>query len=209
MENLSKLMTALGIPLNLLNALGGIVSVIWLLVGGDWRTIVAGVVILLFSSFLVRILMLPGLAITAVTVAIGAKKDMKGMAFFTAAFLGNLYFIAVITVWCLVILVVFLFLGDKAHASSPLPYLLGSYAIALSPLQRMAALENGPGMQGLGTIIIVFFAQVAQVAYVVTMLMMWLGSPSLANVGVAFSAVMVVAWVIQSRLALLAQREGF
>jgi hypothetical protein len=203
METLGKLMTVLAVPLGFLNALSGIVSVIWLLVLGDWTALLVGIALLIGSTFLIGLLMLPGTAIAVATAAVGVWTNMRGVAFIGMAFLGNLFHVAIISVWCIAIFLLFMRLGYQAH-HAPLPYLLGSYALALAPWQSLAAKEAGSGAQGFTTIMIVFFAQLA---FAVIMLMVVVGSPSLEDIVIVFGSIMFVVWIIQSRIALMLHRE--
>lgn len=204
---LTKLITILGVPFSILNALGGIVAAIWLLAIGDWKTLIVGVILVVFSSHSIAILMLPGAAFSAITVAVGTRTNMRGVMFYSAVFINNLYIVVVITAWCIGVLTLFMALCSKAHASSILPYLLGSYAPALGVWQYLAAKENGPGLQGIGSILIVFFAQVA---YVIVMLMgLFGGQYSFMEVTATFFAVMVFGCIIQTLITLDIQRKNY
>lgn len=205
---LTKLITILGVPFSILNAFGGIVAAIWLIAIGDWKTLIVGVVLVVFSSHSIAILMLPGAAFSVIAAAVGAKTNMRGMMFYSAAFINNLYIVVVITVWCIGVLMIFMALYSKAHASSISPYLLGSYGPALGVWQYLAVKEgSGPGLQGIGSITIVFFAQVA---YVVVMLMgLFGGQHSFMEVTATFLTIMVVGCIIQTLITLDIQRKNY
>jgi len=203
LEKLANLMKLLAAPLGILNALGGIVSVIWLIVLHDWSTLLGGVALLFASSFVIGILMLPAAGIMAATVAVGAKTGMRGVLFWGLVFLDELYGSAVISVWCLAIFFIFMALGRQAH-NPDLPYLLGSYALALGPWQSMAAKEAGPEGEGFTTLALVFFTQVA---YVAIMLMVLVANPSIVEIAAVFGAIMLIVMIVLARVGVLLRRE--
>ena len=203
MKALTNFMIILSSPLAILNALSGIVSIIWLIILGDWSALVVGVGILICSSFVIGILMLPSGAIMLALAALGEKVNWRGIAFYGLSFLSNLYSVAVMSVWCLAVFVLFAMLAQKGHHSI-LPYLLGSYALALAPWQGMAAREQGADGAGFTTIMLVFFAQVA---YVVIMFMALAASPALVDIVFAFGGIMFIVWIIQSRVSILLLQE--
>ena len=61
MSKVAAAFASIGVLLLVLNALGGIVSGIWLGVIGEWWALGVGLVGLVVSPFLVTILLIPGL----------------------------------------------------------------------------------------------------------------------------------------------------
>ena len=61
MKPILMLFTALGIPLAILNMLGGVVSGIWLALLGEWGSIGYGVLAMVFSGFVLGIALMPSL----------------------------------------------------------------------------------------------------------------------------------------------------
>lgn len=204
MDALGNFIKILSVPLGILNALSGIVSIAWLLVIWDWKVLLLGIAILFISNFVIGLLMLPSAAILLATAAAGGKTNFRGITFFSLAFLGNLYVVAVISIWCIAVLVLFGMAAQQGHHSI-IPYLLGSYAIALSPWQMMAARESGIDAGSVGSVIIIFFAQIA---YAVIMLMILAASPTIEDVAIIFGGIMFIAWVIQSRIAIQLAQES-
>ena len=65
MSKVAAAFASIGVLLLVLNALGGIVSGIWLGVIGEWWALGVGLVGLFVSPFLVTILLIPGLLFAA------------------------------------------------------------------------------------------------------------------------------------------------
>jgi uncharacterized membrane protein len=197
MKALTNFMSVLFLPLAILNPISGIVSIIWLIILGDWSALIVGVGILVCSSFAIGILMLPGAPIIILALA---KVNGRGIAFYGLSFLGNLYSAAVMSAWCLAVFILYGMLAQKGHHNI-LPYLLGSYVLALEPWQGMAAREqeeNGAGFM-------VFFAQVA---YVVIMLMALLAtSLTIGDIIFTFCAIMFIAVIIQFCISITLLQE--
>lgn len=129
-------MGAIGAALVLLNFLGGIVGGIWLLVIGDWSTFGYGLLYLFAGTFVISLLMLPGLVLT-VPMAKLANSGRQSLAF-VVGLPSLLWTYAVVTFTCIVI---FSWVMGRVEGS-PVPYLLWSYAVATGPWSFMASKEE-------------------------------------------------------------------
>jgi hypothetical protein len=84
MKALVGLISALSIPLMLLNMLGGIVSGIWLAILGEWGAVGAGVLGLFVSTSLLGFALMPGLLFAVPAAYCLEKGKTIGLVFFAA-----------------------------------------------------------------------------------------------------------------------------
>src|SRR5882724_8073166 len=119
---------ALTIPIMILNLVGGITSGIWLAVLGLWGELFRGILLMVVSSFLISVALLPPLLlIVPVTKAI--EKGRKNLSMFLGS-ISILYTSGLMTAWCLWIIWLF---TNSATNSSIIPLLIWSYGVALMP----------------------------------------------------------------------------
>lgn len=186
---MQAIVQALSIPIILLNVFGGIASGIWLAVQGQWWAIGYGFLVALFSRFFLGVAMLPGLLFGG-PAAILAEKGRYMLAT-PFVVLSQIYTYAVITVWCLWVL--HLFISNSGTASF-VALLIWSYGVALGPLMYQTQQEvHGGG--GEGALMTTF---VAQIAYIAVMLFLLLSSGTLATIFMLFGAIMCVGAFVQS-----------
>src|SRR5438132_10161469 len=121
MKALTAIITALSIPLMILNMLGAVVSGIWLIVIGQWTPVVEGIVWFIVSSFLLGFALAPGLLLAAPAVWFAERRKILGVVFFGT--LSSIFTLFLVTLSCCAIL--FLFVKD-ASASSLIPRLIWS-----------------------------------------------------------------------------------
>lgn len=188
---------ALAIPLLILNALGGIVSFVWLAVLRAWGTIGLGILFFIGGTTTLSFILLPGLLFTALAAKCGESKKTFGMYCFGA--LDILYTLMVVTVWCSGVL--YLFVKD-ATSSTLIPRLLWSYGAATGPLAYMASKE-----QQSGTWASTFTTFFVQLAYLAVMLMVIFSPVTLFEALKVFAAFMLVALAIEMVVAHVIQKE--
>ena len=197
MNAFAKLATVLSAPLGIINMFGGIVAGIWLAILGEWGLIGYGIAALFISGIGLGIAMMPGMLFLAPAAALREEGNKAGFYFF--GFLGALYTIAVLTVWCVAVLYFFV---KQANADSIIPVLLWSYGVATGSIAWMAQKEMQGGNEY--SMISTFFAQAA---YILVILAILLFRVSLLDVTVLFGAVMFVGLIIQFRIASQFERE--
>src|SRR5207237_7369565 len=95
MKALTAIITALSIPLMILNMLGAVVSGIWLIVIGQWTPVVEGIVWFIVSSFLLGFALAPGLLLAAPAVWFAERRKILGVVFFGTVL--GLYAVALMT----------------------------------------------------------------------------------------------------------------
>jgi hypothetical protein len=179
------------LPIMLLNFFGFIVAIIWLLVIGQWGSVVAGVFTIFIASFVLGLALLPGMIISAPGIYFANRRITIGIYFF--GFLAGVYTYAVITAWCGG--VTFYFLRNApSHAFWPL--LIWSYGVATSPWTYMAQRE-----QSIAAFLAAFFAQVG-------FIMMMIFGVDLVDSLQIFALVMVVGVFFHMRVLAEAQRAG-
>jgi|SRR5208282_1010019 len=193
--------TALSIPLMLLNILGGITSGVWLAVLRDWGTLGLGVGLIIASTLILGFALIPSVLLVAPAAYFAERGKTIGLVFFGA--LSSLYILALISVWCFGAL--FLFVKD-ASAANLIPRLIWSYGVATGPWGSMALKKEGPEDQGSAATFAVFLAQLA---YLVIMLLIIFSSITWIEALGVFGAFMLVALAIQMTVFVLFQRERF
>ena len=149
---------ALLIPLMILNSLGGIVSAVWLLLLGEWRLIVAGLLVSLAGNFCLRIAFLPSVLIGAPALYLASKEKWTISNILMLP--SILYINAVMTAWCGI---VFYFYTLDSTLPDFVPRMIWTYGIATGTLSYLAMKgpsdENAPT----GLAIAVLFAQIGYV----------------------------------------------
>jgi len=192
------LVMALCVPFAYLNLLGGIVAGIWLAILGQWGTIVGGLFLFFTATFVINFVLIPMRLFIPPAVYCAEKGKTFGLLFFSA--LSNLYVITVMTVWCCGVL--FTFVKD-ATSSSLIPLLIWSYGIATGPWAYMASRDQEVGGSP-ATAITTFLAQIG---YVVIMLMVIFSTITTIQALQVFAGFMVVGWVIQMIMVYQMRKE--
>ena len=197
MKAILMLFTVLGIPLAILNVLGGVVSGIWLAILGEWGSIGYGVLAMVFSGFVLGIALMPSLLFAAP----GAYFAEKGIVwlFYIFAFLSSIYVVALMAAWCGAVLY---FFAIRATSDTWLPILIWSYGVALGPWQWMAQ-KDAQGGGGEASMASTFFAQVG---YVVMILMAILIRVTIADLLSVFIVIMLIGVFFQCALAVQSMR---
>lgn len=148
------------LPIIVLNFFGFIVSAIWLLVLGQWRSVVVGVVISMIAPIILGLALFPGMAVAAPATYFANRKVTIGVYFF--GFLASVFIYVLISAWCGGI--TFYFLKD-APSRAFWPLLIWSYGVATSPWTYMAQKDGAPT-----AFLAAFFAQAAFIMMMVCVL---------------------------------------
>jgi hypothetical protein len=112
----------------ILNVCGFIGSGIWLLVIGQWRSVVAGILVCVIAKFVISLALLPSVALGAPGIYFAKRRITIGVYFF--GLLSSIYTYVLITAWCAG--VTFYFLTD-APAGAFWPLLIWAYGVATAP----------------------------------------------------------------------------
>ena len=182
-----RFMFLLVFPISVMNFLGGTIALVWLLFLGEWRLVLLGFMYLIIGPFAVGFAMLPGLVFAAPAHSFleSGKKILAGLFILMSTF----YTVSILSIWCIWILIEF---SKYAGDNLVIPSLLWSYGVAMGTLQYLATKDEASGNQGTHTS--VFFAQVA---YVLTLLMIVFIGASLTDVIFLFISVMFLGFVFQ------------
>ena len=197
MKAILMLFTVLGIPLTILNMLGGVVSGVWLAILGEWGSIGYGVLAMIFSGFVLGIALMPSLLFAA-PAAYFAEKGIVFL-FYIFAFFSSIYVVALMTAWCGAVLY---FFAMRATSDTWIPILIWSYGVALGPWQWMAQ-KDAQGGGGEASMATTFFAQVG---YVVMILMAILMRVTIADLLSVFIVIMLVGVFFQCAFAVQSMR---
>ena len=125
------------VPLFIINAFGGIVALIWLIIEKEWNLVITGVIAFFGSTLLLGIAFLPALGLQALG-AILWEKNIKVLSFpiLVIALLIN---IIIISLW---VGVVYLYGYENYRSSTSLiPVSLWCYGVAVAPIVYMASKE--------------------------------------------------------------------
>jgi hypothetical protein len=185
-------LTALTVPIMILNLLGGIISGIWLATLGEWGEIIRGIIFIIVSSFAISFALMPGLLFSA-PAAMAMEKGRKFLGIFFGS-LSVLYTVSIITVWCLWIMWLFV---SSATESSLIPLLIWSYGVALDPWMWLAQKDQ----QGGGNEFSIFTTFFAQISYILAMIMFFLGA-TLGTIAIVFGVIMLTGAILQMFIAL-------
>ena len=196
MSKVAAAFASIGVLLLVLNALGGIVSGIWLAVIGEWWALGVGLVGLFGSPFLVSILLMPNFLFAAAGMALFERRR-RGPGMVLAG-ISNLYTAALIAAWGIGILY---FFASRATAHSIIPLLIWSYGVASGPWSFLASKDQQGGGNEYSAIS-TFFLQIGYVVAVALILV----SGSLAPAVLALAAAMGVDWLLEMRLLLAQMR---
>ncbi|WP_141682840.1 hypothetical protein [Agrobacterium tumefaciens] len=131
----------IAIPMFVLNSLAGLIGGAWLLWLGEWKLVVASVLLTISAPLWTSLLLIPGMVFAAP--ALAALEKGQTTIGVTLAALSALWTYTIITVWCLT---VFWYVPTFWSPNHPiLPFLLFAYATATGPWAVMAQKEARSG----------------------------------------------------------------
>jgi|SRR6185312_15052950 len=183
--------------LALLNWLAAPVSVIWLMILGEWWAV--GLAFLsLFSHFLLAIALLPAMAFAGPAAALSRRRPVAAMILRIP---GLLYTAALITVWCMGVLT---YLLSRATITSWIPLMLLAFSIGTAPWTYMAQKESQGGA-GEGSLMAAFFAQLAFLAIILTIIIF--RPESLRPLWLLFSMIMLIQVCVATIVGVAMIRE--
>lgn len=193
MEAFGRFIGVVMVPIMLLNTFGGIFSGIWLAVLGEWWAVGAGIFAIFVTHFILGFAFLPAMLLMLPAAGFLEKNRLAMAMPFLA--LSQLYHVAIIVFWCVMVLLFFL---ERATASSFIPLLIWSYGVALGPLMFLASKESEGGA-GEGALFMTFFTQVA---FIVTMISLFLFPMSVLGVILLMSGILLIGATFQFALAI-------
>ena len=133
---LNRIIEIFILPLMILNFGGGIVGGIWLAFKSEWKLIGIGIFLLFNSHWILSILMMLCLPISAISIKLYEKKNPLGHFF---GFLSQFYTNLLIIVTCAFAFFVCSSFYKGVMGIGYVPYLLWSWGMALGPWQFFAS----------------------------------------------------------------------
>lgn len=146
------------LPLMLLNLVGGVGSGIWLAVLRELPVIITGVVIAFSGHWPISLAVMLGMTLFGGP-GIAASEGGKRKTALVLVAIHNLYLTALMTVWCLVILFIFIRLTES---SSRIPTVIWAYGCSTAPWVYLARVDQQTGNENAG--VKTFFMQLAFIA---------------------------------------------
>ena len=174
----AALLGALLIPVFILNIVGGLGSGIWLAVLGNWAPIFIGIVVIVISSCLWPIAMMPTFLCIAPLVKLAEGR--RYFLFSILAFVCAFYTLSVVTVWSVLVMWYF---REGAAESNYIPLMIWSYGVATSPFVFMYAKDQN------NNVLLATIAS-ASIAYIVAGLWVLLGHPAIRDTNLVFLVIM-------------------
>ena len=185
-------MWILAIPLMVLNLLGGLVSGIWLALLQEWSIIGMGIIIILFGHHIIIFVLMLGMTLFGFSsIVLENKGNKAGSLFFFILFV--MYLMALITVWCIAILVLFNRMVPKGIVK--IPALFWSYGTATDPWVYVWYKDQSNNLLGTSLVF-------AEIAFFVVILMIFLKDPPFGELAIIFALIMAFAGFV--RVAIVA-----
>ena len=185
MKALTIIVTALSVPMFALNALGGIVSGIWLICLGQWKLVVLGLLVGIFATWFLSLAMMPAMGLILLGSKLAERGKFSGFLAFMS--LASLWQYALISIWCIVV-----FFSLAAHATDKtiIPRMIWAYGVALAPLSYMAQGEDA------GSGAMMLFSTC--IACLVTLVMAIIGTATWGTALETFFGIMICGFLAQT-----------
>lgn len=169
-----------------LNALGGIVSGVWLAILGHWWAIGVGLLGLL-SPFFLSLVLMPGMLLGVPAMLF----QQKGRVSIAVVFAGvsSLYVSAIVGTWGAAVLIAFL---TRATSASVIPLLIWSYGVATGPWAFLASKDQQASGNEYSAMSLFFL----QLGYVVAGVVVLTGA-SFGAAALCILGAMSVNWILQ------------
>jgi hypothetical protein len=135
---MQSFVSLLVLPLVLLNSVGGLVALVWLVILGQWAVLGYGILAMIAMPPLFALVQLPALGFTAAGAWLSDRNWRVAMI--VCVFLGALWTNILVVGWCLLIVVKYV---QPVRDISPIPILLWGYTVAVGPLAYMARKDGG------------------------------------------------------------------
>jgi hypothetical protein len=193
MKVFTAIITAVSIPIFALNALGGVVSGIWLLCIGQWKLVVYGLLAGISATWLLSLAMMPAMGL----ILLGSKLAEKGKlsAFLALVSMASLWQYVIASIWCVA---VFLAIAEHSTDKTVIPRIIWAYGVAIAPWAYMARGED----QGSGAVMMFSTC----IACLVTLVLAIIGTVTRGAVMETFLGIMICGFVAQTVFVAALQR---
>jgi hypothetical protein len=192
-RTLEALFSSVGLFFLALNCIAGLAGGMWLAYTSAWRLLLAGGIILALSDLLINVGHLPNLLLRASRRSFVRKGSSWGPVL--THVLANTYLALATTIWCLLIL--FLFVSGSYSSFSFLVLALWAYGVALGPWQFVQVRLARRGRRVRSAVLTAFI----QLAFVTTILVGLFEGVSFPLFARVFAVMMTVAVPIQMEFA--------
>ena len=197
LDRIASYMATIAVLLSLFNWFGAIVSLVWLLVLGEWRLIGYGLLSMLGAGIFLSILLMPAFIFTAPLAAFERRNIKIGAYFF--ALLSVIYKTGVLSIWCIAI---FVYHISQATPDSIFPVLVWSHNVATGPIIWLASKDLQSGNEY--AMVSTFFIQIA---YLLSILSILLLGFSLTYLLVIFTLLMTLAIIYQFSISQIEEMQ--
>ena len=153
---MQALISVFVLPVTLLNLLGAVAGVIWLMILGQWGALGVALASTIFGALICGLALMPGLLATGPAVLLHQRGGIARIASYPLMFLGLLWTFSVMCAWALWWFAYFM---KRADASSWVPMLLIAFSVATGPWAYMAQKEAQGGNNQ--SSLTAFFLQIA------------------------------------------------
>ena len=188
MSKIENLFVTAAIPLMLVNTFGGVFSLIWLAILGEWGIIGTGVLAMLASGMTLGLAMMPGLifAVPASTMLENGNK----IGSYICGFLSLMYTYGLLIVWSVFVMTYF---TNQASESSLVPVLFWSYSVATGAISFLTSKDIQGGNDS--SILPTFLIQIAYLAVIIGTI--FIGGMTLFSVICLFILIMSIGFLGQ------------
>lgn len=146
-----------------INTFGSVAAAIWLAVLGEWRLLLMGLVFVLFSKWIISILLLPNMLLGGLSVGLSSRASrIKRFFGDFSGWLSVLYTNLLMAGMSALVFSYFVTWSDETSVIGIFPYILGSYVIAMAPWVALAQDDQKAGGNDF-SLLTVFFAQVGYI----------------------------------------------
>lgn len=199
MNAILSILVLIGIPIMVMNWLGGIVSGAWLAFLGEWKAIALGILSHYCAKFIISFALMPSLLFALPVVKV-IEKGKIGMGMILGMPDG-LYTVGVMIAWCYVVFRIF---DGMADESSRVPMLIWSYGVAKSPWDFMALKESQGGDGFEPSVMYTFFISIG---YLLMIIMTLVFGAELGTAILGLCVVMAVSLIVQLVVMTASSRE--
>lgn len=139
---MQALIALLALPLIVLNLLGGIIGVIWLMILGQWDALGVALGATIFGTFACGLALTPGLLASAPAALLHERGGIARIASYPLMLVALLWTFVVMCIWALWWFAYFLKMADN---TSLVPMLLIAFSVATAPWTYLAQKEAQSG----------------------------------------------------------------
>jgi hypothetical protein len=194
-ELFEKIIVSISFSLMIFNNIGGIIAGIWLLILGEWKFVIFGLIAAFSGSFILGFaLMIPIIFAIPSMFFIERNNKIIGYIF---GFFSMLTTNAIIFFWCIISFWIYYSISNPENI---IPVLIWSYGVAVFPLQYLADKEKDNEFIMITTLFV-------QIAYIVMLILLLLFDTTLLTDFIVFGSFLIAAMLMQGILVIYEERR--